>query len=297
MIETPKQPLQVFLCHTSSDKPAVRALYRRLKADGIAAWLDEEDLDPGDDWQLVIPKTVRHSDVVIVCLSSKSVNKEGYVQKEIAFALDTANEKPEGMIYLIPAKLEECEMPERLKRWQWVDLTFNGNSFEQRNYDKLMRSLRRRADSIGTVLELPKKQNIFERLSAANSKLIKTQKLFIVEKTRQTQHKQALSRFVIQCMQASREFLVILLIFGFFGASTGETIRRLLHIEYASLNGLIFGGIFGATGAFFRILPKWNYCYLNQHEYGQEIGWGGDGGYDLGLIDRCKRCGKPKDDE
>jgi hypothetical protein len=71
----PARPLRVFLCHASGDKPAVRALYRRLKADGVAAWLDEEDLYPGDDWQLKIPEAVHGADVVIICLSCRSVSK------------------------------------------------------------------------------------------------------------------------------------------------------------------------------------------------------------------------------
>ena len=35
--------LMVFLCHASDDKPAVRRLHRRLRADGYSPWLDEED--------------------------------------------------------------------------------------------------------------------------------------------------------------------------------------------------------------------------------------------------------------
>lgn len=186
MIEAPKRPLQVFLCHASGDKPAVRALYRRLKADGISAWLDEEDLDPGDDWQRIIPNAVEHSDVVIVCLSRKSVNKEGYVQKEIAFALNTADEKPEGTIYIIPAKLEECDVPQRLRRWQWVDLAFDGSSFDQHSYDKLMRSLRRRANSIGATLELPKAPAMFEHLSGTNTRPPTIKKQGIEKKIKQS---------------------------------------------------------------------------------------------------------------
>jgi hypothetical protein len=43
------------------------------------------------------------------------------VQKEIKFALDVADEQPEDTIFLIPLKLEECDVPERLARWHWVD--------------------------------------------------------------------------------------------------------------------------------------------------------------------------------
>lgn len=143
MAETQQRPLKVFLCHASGDKPAVRALYQRLIRDGVDAWLDREKLLPGQDWQLEIPKAVRESDVVIVCLSNKSITKEGYVQKEIKFALDIATEKPEGVIFLIPARLEDCNVPLQLASWQWVDL------FESDGYERLMRSLRLRADKLG----------------------------------------------------------------------------------------------------------------------------------------------------
>ena len=48
--------------------------------------------------------------------------KSQYIQKEIKFALDVADEQPEGTIFLIPTKLEECDVPERLSQWQWGNL-------------------------------------------------------------------------------------------------------------------------------------------------------------------------------
>src|SRR5258706_289801 len=118
--ESRSRQLRVFLCHSTGDKPAVRALYRQLAlVRGINLWLDEEDLLPGHDWDREITKAVRASDVVLVCLSCGSINKAGYVQKEIKDVLDVADEQPEGTIFLIPVKLEECEVPERLRRWQW----------------------------------------------------------------------------------------------------------------------------------------------------------------------------------
>ena len=137
------RPLRAFLCHSSGDKQEVRSLYRRLLADKIDPWLDEEKLLPGQEWQQEIPIAVRESDVVIVCLSRGSVDKEGYVQKEIKYALDVADEKPEGTIFLIPLKLEECKVPQRLSRWHWV------NYFDENGYRKLLEALLSRAQSLG----------------------------------------------------------------------------------------------------------------------------------------------------
>lgn len=78
---------------------------------------------------------MRKSDVVLVCLSNDFIIKEGYGQKEIKLALNTALEKPEGTIYLIPLKLEECELPERLKPFHAV------NYFEEDGFDKLISAL------------------------------------------------------------------------------------------------------------------------------------------------------------
>lgn len=131
-----KMPLKVFLCHSSKDKIFVRQLYKRLLNDGIDPWLDEERLLPGQEWRKEIIKAVRACDMVVVCLSPTSISKDGFVQKEIRDALDIADEKPDGKVYIIPAKLEECEVPERLLRWQWVNL------FEERGYEKLLNTLR-----------------------------------------------------------------------------------------------------------------------------------------------------------
>jgi hypothetical protein len=131
----------VFLCHASGDKPAVHALYQRLRDDGFTPWLDEENLLPGQDWEREISSAVRGSSVVLVCLSHASVTKEGFVQKEIKYALDVADEKPEGTILVIPVRLENCDVPQRLRRWHWVNL------FEDSEYIRLLSALRSRQQS------------------------------------------------------------------------------------------------------------------------------------------------------
>ena len=137
-----KQALRVFLCHSSSDKAAVKELYADLLADGYRPWLDVEQLLPGQDWEAEIKKAVRNSHVVVVCLSEASVTKTGFVQKEIRFALDVADEQPDGRIFIIPARLEDCKVPDRLSKWHWVSL------FEEDGHDNLLSSLVTRASEL-----------------------------------------------------------------------------------------------------------------------------------------------------
>jgi formylglycine-generating enzyme required for sulfatase activity len=71
----------------------------------------------------------------LACLSKKSLNRKGYIHKEIKIALNELDQMPEGKIYLIPVRFEACEVPERLQSRQWVDL------FAPRGFEKLKRAL------------------------------------------------------------------------------------------------------------------------------------------------------------
>lgn len=133
---TSSAAVRVFLCHSSSDKAQVRKLYHRLKEDGLAPWLDEEDLLPGQDWDWAIRRAIRNVDAVAVCLSKSSTTKTGYVQKEIKVALDVADEQPEGTIFVIPVRLEECSVPSRLGHLHRVDLS------DDRGYKRLVGALK-----------------------------------------------------------------------------------------------------------------------------------------------------------
>jgi len=132
--------LRVFLCHSKIDKDMIRTLYESLIRERfIDPWLDEKKLAPGADWNLEITRAVKECDVVLVCLSRDSVDKKGYIHKEIKMALDVADEQPENTIYIIPTRLDDCIVPDRLAKWQWVDL------FEEKGYEKLLKSLKKRA--------------------------------------------------------------------------------------------------------------------------------------------------------
>jgi hypothetical protein len=141
--------LRVFLCHASVDKPRVRQLYQQIGTTEVEVWFDEEHLLPGQDWELEIRRVVRRTDIVLVCLSQQSVSQRGFRHKEIKMALDIADEQPEGAIFIIPAKLEECEIPDRLHRWHWVNL------FDEQGYQRLLQALKHRANELDIIINTP----------------------------------------------------------------------------------------------------------------------------------------------
>ena len=128
--------LQVFLLHARSDEATVRRLYRRLVREGANVWLDQEKLLPGQDWVYAIHKAIRGSDMVIVCLSRNFNKQGGYRHEELKIALEKANATDAEEIFIIPARLEPCDMPDPLSRWQRVDL------FEADGYKRLVSSLK-----------------------------------------------------------------------------------------------------------------------------------------------------------
>ena len=140
--------LRVFLCHASQDKPIVRELYQQLLAEGwIDPWLDDENILPGQDWNLEIEQAVEAADAVIVCVSSVSVSKEGYVQKELRRVLQIAEEKLEGAIFVLPVRLDECQMPRQLKDKQFLD--YFPDTKRDSAFEKLKTSLKLRKDALG----------------------------------------------------------------------------------------------------------------------------------------------------
>lgn len=129
---------RIFLGHANEDKPRVLELYHRLKAEGLAPWLDVEDLIPGQNWRNEIPRAIKSAKIFLACLSQHSIAKQGYVQREFRTALSAYAELPPDTIYLIPVRLDECEVPDlrlpelelNLRDLHWVDL-FNENGFSR----------------------------------------------------------------------------------------------------------------------------------------------------------------------
>ena len=59
----------VFLCHSSKDKPAVRELAERLRGDGLRVWFDEWAIKPGDSILLKIEQGLVESRVLVLAMS------------------------------------------------------------------------------------------------------------------------------------------------------------------------------------------------------------------------------------
>ena len=125
---------QIFLCYARQDEGKVENLYRKLSDAGFKPWMDKKDILPGEDWKSTTQRAIRHSDFFLTCLSANSI-KRGFLQKEIKDALDIWQEMFDSDIYLIPVRLEDCEVPESLRDFQWVNL------FEEDGWTRLVKAI------------------------------------------------------------------------------------------------------------------------------------------------------------
>lgn len=163
-----KKPVQVFLSYSRQDEDSVKNLYRKLQNAGLKPWMDQEDILPGENWELSTYNAIRNSDFFLVCLSKNSVNKRGYIQREIKYALNRWQEKLDDDIYLIPVRLEDCEIPEGLKKFHWVNL------FEKDGWSRLLRALetgieRQQKNSERSEYDLPSKKKFPNKTSKAKT--------------------------------------------------------------------------------------------------------------------------------
>lgn len=142
---------RIFLCYASEDKSHIIKIYDKLKAEGLNPWMDEKNLLPGQHWQKKIQETIKASSFMIIFFSKISVSKRSYVQKEFKVARNTLDEIPENQIFVIPVRLDDCQIPTEFRHLHYVDL------FKEGGFDHVIKTIR--SQSANTLLnnEIEKK--------------------------------------------------------------------------------------------------------------------------------------------
>lgn len=121
----------VFLCHNGSDKPAVRAIARQLRARGILPWLDEWELPPGQPWQPLLERQIEHIRAAAVFVGAAGV---GPWQEQELYALlrEFVARRAPVIPVLLPDAPSAPELPMFLRAMTYVD-------FRQREPEPLAR--------------------------------------------------------------------------------------------------------------------------------------------------------------
>lgn len=101
---------QIFISHSSEDKPFVRRLAKVLEYHGFKVWLDEKDLLIGDGLTKSISQAIQRAKVIIIVIS-KAALVSGWVNFELMHA---ATRMIQGNCRLVPVVLDDVEPPVEL---------------------------------------------------------------------------------------------------------------------------------------------------------------------------------------
>jgi hypothetical protein len=114
---------RVFIAYVEEDVAFARKLYRAFGQSGLRPWLDKKRLMPGQNWPRAIETAIHTSDFFVACFSRRAISKRGSFHSELRYALFCAAKVPLDEIFLIPLRLDDCVVPNRIsKQTQYLDL-------------------------------------------------------------------------------------------------------------------------------------------------------------------------------
>jgi hypothetical protein len=114
--------VRIFVSYAREDQAPAGNLVNFLRAAGFDTWFDKDSLHAGQDWRTVIEQEIARARLLVICLSKNSVDKTGFVQKEMRLAVQQAELRPDSQAYIIPVSLDGCAVPRALERWHVLDL-------------------------------------------------------------------------------------------------------------------------------------------------------------------------------
>ena len=114
----------VFLSHNSRDKPSVERIAERLRAAGLAPWLDKWQLTPGGPWQQELGAGLDASAACAVFIGPADLGD--WELQEVALALDRGAKERGFRVFpvLLPGVREPFDpnrLPHFLRSRTWVD--------------------------------------------------------------------------------------------------------------------------------------------------------------------------------
>jgi hypothetical protein len=104
-----------FISYSRINEAFALELAKELKSAGYSVWLDQLDIPTGARWDDEIEKALSECSIFLAILTPAFIESEN-AKDEIGYAIDHGKR-------ILPVLLEECEIPLRLTRIQYVDFT------------------------------------------------------------------------------------------------------------------------------------------------------------------------------
>ena len=108
----------VFLSHSSIDKPRVARLAERLTATGLRVWFDRPNIDNGEDIVTAVEQGLERSRVLVLCMTKAAFESEWVrLERNTVTFRDPGNHDRR----FLPLKLDDCQIPATLRRLKYID--------------------------------------------------------------------------------------------------------------------------------------------------------------------------------
>lgn len=118
-----------FFSYSRQDSEFVQKLAKDLRDAGAGVWLDQLDIEPGQRWDSAVEQALAKCPKMLLVLSPASVDSTN-VMDEVSFALEARK-------LVIPVLYQDCKIPFRLRRVQYID----ARTDYQRGLHELLRML------------------------------------------------------------------------------------------------------------------------------------------------------------
>ncbi len=120
---------KIFISYSRRDTEYVKSLVEALRKQNFEVWFDK-NIRTGTDWDDTIESELKNADAIVLILSKTSVASDN-VKDEISYAIGLNKS-------VNPIKIEECDVPMRLARKQFVDFTAMGH---EAGFERLVNDL------------------------------------------------------------------------------------------------------------------------------------------------------------
>lgn len=118
----------VFLSYASQDSEAARRLAEALRAGGIEAWFDQDELRGGEAWDASIRKRIKECALFLPLVSANTdARSEGYFRLEWKLAVDRSHLMAAERAFILPVVIDattdaEALVPDGFRGVQWTRL-------------------------------------------------------------------------------------------------------------------------------------------------------------------------------
>jgi hypothetical protein len=112
----------VFISYCNKDFKHVLEVRKRLEEAGLTVRMEAHSIMGGEEWRKELVGFICKADVFVACISSTWVDREIFAYKEVNVACELEEKLPKEVSFIIPARLEECNIPQELENRQQVDL-------------------------------------------------------------------------------------------------------------------------------------------------------------------------------